>query len=386
VRERELRRELSRFRVPGEADALERGWRVVQAAYAERGPLRRRHVRPRLALALAVLAVLGALALTPPGQAVLDSVRDAIGLEHARPALFSLPARGSLLVAAPTSGAWVVHADGSKRRLGAFTDASWSPFGRFVVAARRSELAALEPDGAVRWTLARPDIRFPRWGGSTSDTRIAYLSRGDLRVVAGDGTGDRLLANGVVGIAPAWRPGSGFVLTFARAGNVQAIDVATGAVLWKHSVRGVRELAWSRDGRLLLVRGRQSLLVLDARGLRRFDLLAPPAAAPLTAAALSPGAQAVAFVQRVGNESSLWLIPTLRPDGSAARRVFSGRGSFSGLAWSPDGRWLLVGWPDADQWLFFRAAGVHAIRGVSDIARQFGGFPAVEGWCCASAP
>jgi hypothetical protein len=379
VSERDVMRELSRFRAPGEAEAQERGWRVVQAAYAEPRPGRSRRIPRRAALVLAVLAAAAALALTSPGQAVLDSVREAIGVEHAQPALFSLPAPGSLLVTASPGGAWVVHADGSKRRLGAFANASWSPFGRFVVVARQSELAALEPDGSVRWSLARPHVQFPRWGGSANDTRIAYLSGDDLRVVAGDGTEDRLLGRGVDRVAPAWRPGSGFVLAFARAGNVQAVDVATGAVLWKRSADGVRELTWSSDGRFVLVRGQRSLLVLDARGRRHFER----AGAAFTAAALSPGARSVGFVQRVGDQSSLWLV---KSDGSVARRVFAGRGSFSGLAWSPDGRWLLVGWPDADQWLFFRAAGAHAIRGVSDIARQFGGFPVVEGWCCTSAP
>ena len=76
---------------------------------------------------------------------------------------------------------------------GATAEASWSPFGRFVVAARPNELAALTPDGEVRWTLARPDVRLPRWGGTRTDTRIAYFSGGELRVVGGDGKGDRLL-------------------------------------------------------------------------------------------------------------------------------------------------------------------------------------------------
>ena len=58
---------------------------------------------------------------------------------------------------------------------------------------RPNELVALEPDGDLRWTLARPDVRFPRWGGTRTDTRIAYLSTARLRVVAGNGKGDRLL-------------------------------------------------------------------------------------------------------------------------------------------------------------------------------------------------
>ncbi len=69
--------------------------------------------------------------------------------------------------------------------------------------------------------------------------------------------------------------------------------------------------------------------------------------------------------------------------------LFSGVGRFSDLAWSPDGRWLLVAWPDADQFLFIRTPGVRKIVAVSNIAREFdpgrpgrATFPEVIGWCC----
>ena len=130
--------------------------------------------------------------LSPPGRAVLDDLREAVGVEQAQPALFSLPAPGRMLVTAD-SGAWVVQQDGSKRLLGRYDEASWSPFGRFVVASRRNELVALTPEGKVRWSLARPNVRYPRWGGTKTDTRIAYFSGGKLRVVGGDGKGDRVL-------------------------------------------------------------------------------------------------------------------------------------------------------------------------------------------------
>ena len=91
------------------------------------------------------------------------------------------------------SGVWVVQEDGSKRLLGEYREASWSPFGRFVVAVRENELAALEPDGDVRWTLPRRDVTSPSWAGTETDTRIAYFDGSGIRVVAGDGTGDRLL-------------------------------------------------------------------------------------------------------------------------------------------------------------------------------------------------
>jgi hypothetical protein len=70
----------------------------------------------------------------------------------------------------------------------------------------------------------------------------------------------------------------------------------------------------------------------------------------------------------------------------SARTVFAGAGRLSGLAWSPDGRWLLAAWTSADQWLFLRASGP-GIRAVSGIARQFDprarrarGAPRVGGW------
>jgi hypothetical protein len=46
---------------------------------------------------------------------------------------------------------------------------------------------------------------------------------------------------------------------------------------------------------------------------------------------------------------------------------------------------LLVAWPDANQWVFVGATGAHRLKAVSNISGQFeGGFPALEGWCCAT--
>ena len=47
--------------------------------------------------------------------------------------------------------------------------------------------------GTCAGRCARPSPRFPAWTGTRTDTRIAYVSRGALRVVAGDGTGDQLI-------------------------------------------------------------------------------------------------------------------------------------------------------------------------------------------------
>ena len=159
--------------VPVDRDAEERTWEVVRAAYAEHEPVRRAP-RLRWSVAFAVLAaVVAAAVFSAPGRAVVDAVRRTIGVEHAAPALFRLPAPGHLLVSGG-GGTWVVAADGSKRRLGDWRQASWSPHGLFVVAATTNQLAAIEPgSGDVHWSLARPQIAFPRWGGS----RVTRVSR-----------------------------------------------------------------------------------------------------------------------------------------------------------------------------------------------------------------
>ena len=384
----DLRRELEHVDIPGEHEARERTWAVVQAAFAEREPAPRRLVGWKPVVALAVAAGVLAAVVSPPGEALRESVRDAIGVDEAEEALFELPAPGRLLVVGD-DGLWVAQRDGSKRLLGRYDEASWSPFGRFVVAARANELAALEPDGDVRWKLARPDVRFPRWGGSQTDTRIAYLSGDELRVVAGDGRGDRLVARAVDAAAPAWRPGTRHVVSWAAdGGDVHTFDVDARRRLWVSPGLGlgpVRSLEWSRDGTLLLVRGLRSLRVLDASAQQRLELLRPPAA-PVIDAAFAPDGRGVAFVQRAGARSDVWIVPRLRPDGSAARRVFSGTGVIDGIEWSPDGRWLLVGWRDAAQWVFVRTTGTPRIEAASNVPAQFESatFPRVEGWCCAS--
>jgi len=353
--------------------AEERAWRVVRAAFEQREPAPRERRPWKPALVLAAAAAVAGVVASPPGRAVLGSIREAVGVERAQPALFSLPAPGSLLVQS-SSGPWVVRADGSKRRLGEWREASWSPFGRYVVAAREHELAALEPNGDVRWSLARRAVRFPRWHGTQVDTRIAYLAGSRLHVVAGDGTGD-VDAGGLPAaapVAPAWRPGLPFLVAYADTrGRVYAYELR-GALRWRSApVPGVRRLEWSSDGALLLALGRGKLVLLGGgKPLAvRFGRFA--------AAAFRPGTHEVSFIRSRGGAGEVVL---------GRRVLFRGTGDFRDLAWSPDGRWLLVTWPTADQWVFVRVARPRRILAVSDVTRQFGGgaFPKVTGWCCSS--
>jgi WD40 repeat protein len=376
-----VRRELERIEIPGEHEARVRTWHVVRSAYEEREHVPRptRFGRPLLVAAAA--AALVAAAVSPQGRAVVESVGDALGVADAETSLFSLPTRGRLLVVGD-GGAWTVAADGTRRRLGSYTDAAWSPFGRFIVAVRRDELVALEPDGDVRWTLSRRGVRFPRWGGSRHDTRIAYLSGRQLRVVGGDGRGDRLVARRVEAVAPSWRPATFHFFAYAANGRVIVADAESGRRFWSRHTGDVDRLDWSRDGELLLVQGGRSLRVYDQHGTLRYELLRPPAAAPITAVAFSPSNRGIAFAQRTRGRSHVWVIPRLRPDASAGREVFSGPGAFTDLAWSPDGRWLLVAWQEPNQWLFVPTTAQRRVRAVADVARQFESraFPRIRGW------
>jgi hypothetical protein len=227
---------------------------------------------------------------------------------------------------------------------------------------------ALDPKGTeiVRWALARPAPRFPVWTGTRIDTRIAYLSGGRVRVVAGDGTGDHVLAPAAL-VAPAWRPGLERVLAYATGRSVVVRETETRRVLLRLPVRATG-LAWSGDGRLLLVSTRRGLRAYDQQGrlvLRR----------SVSQTAAAPGTQRLAGTRRHGSQSDLVQV-------GSGRLLFRGTGVFGQVAWSPNGRWLLVTWPTADQWVFVRAT-PRKIVGASRITEQFGGDPRVAGWCCA---
>jgi hypothetical protein len=376
-----VKHDLERIEVPGEHDARGRAWRVVESAFAERQPVERASHWRRVAAIAVALAALVAAALSPPGRAVLDEVREVVGVERAQPALFSLPAPGRLLVASD-AGVWVVQPDGSKRLLGDYREASWSPFGRFVVAARENELAALELNGDVRWTLGRPGVTSPRWMGTETDTRVAYVDRTGLRIVAGDGTGDRLLVRGFRGEL-AWRPGQDFVLAYATSRELRVVDVAAGRTLWRRSRTGAKptDIEWSADGTRLVVVAPRSLVVYDERGAAPLEL--GPGVARIRSAALAPNGESLVYAHDLETRSEIWVVARIRPDANAARRLLSGVGRFARLTWTPDGSWILVSWPAADQWVFIRANG-SGIRAVANVSEQFRSraFPRVEGWCC----
>jgi hypothetical protein len=214
--------------------------------------------------------------------------------------------------------------------------------------------------------------------------RVAYLSGSALRVVAGDGTGDRLFAPRVTGVAPAWRPNHAYQLAYVtEAGRLVVRDADSGRVAWSAAVGpAVERLDWSANGQRLLVLAPKNVRIYDGAGRLR-DNLRESSKALAVDGALSPDGHMVALV--LGGSGSV-VAEDLEVDNASPRRVLAGAG-LRQLAWSPDGRWLLVSWPAANQWVFIRVVGTPRIAAVSRIRQQFsaqrrGGFPKLDGWCC----
>jgi hypothetical protein len=360
--DRELERRLAELPIPGEAEAEERSWEMVRAAYAERTPVRPTYRARRLAIAAAVGAALLAIGLSPAGAKVGDWVRDVVGEEDAKPELKTLPAAGQILVEG-ADGVWIVRDDGSKRRLGDYDEATWSPNGVFIAVTDGSRLLAVTPEGEVRWDVeAAATVHDPRWVGTETDTRVAYRSGGDLWVVAGDGTGPHVVARDVAPVAPAWRP-----LVDTKLGGF------SGHVL----------VYRSGSGEIRAVHADLSQEIPNQRGDARL-LHASEYRTGAGRLALAPSDRSSARVRTVRGRSEL-VLP--RQAGIRKRVLFSAPGPLTGPNWSPDSRWLLIGWPRANQWLFINADDPTRVKPFENIAEQFGGvasrpgdFPSVAGW------
>ena len=362
-----MKRELERIDIPGEHDARARTWETVRAAFEtrERVTWPRRHARS-LALSGAAVAVVAA-AFTSPGKSVVNSVRDAVGREKvvgvtpAHRELVRLPTVGRLLVDSPR-GVWIVNADGSRRLLGPYHMPSWSAHGRYVAAIggdARSTLYALDTRGNVRWAKPRKQrLASPVW--SYEGFRIAYFSDDALRVIWGNGEHDRGLGSADPSIAPAWKPHTHVVAWVGDDGDARVMD-ADGA----------------RPPTRVHAAGRIVALTWTGGHVRPITARLPAAPGIVTTAAVRTATGETATVLRRGRHSAVYL---------GNRILFSGAGRVDGLQFSPDGRWLLVSWPSADQFVFVRVGAAPKLVAVSNIARQFDPaaslprFPNAGGW------
>jgi hypothetical protein len=373
--------------LPGEAEAAARSWPVVEAALAEQSPPRRsrrpRRVALRLALVAAALCVGLVAALTPAGAEVGDWIGDRFAdrADPARPAFAGLP-QGASVLAISRSGAYAVHAERS-RWLGSFSEVGWSPRGLHVVGVDGRRVVAVDAvAGTQQWSVMRPRrVHHPAW--STGDGFVvAYLEGHVLRTVGGDGVGDGPLRRRAAPVTPAWRPHAAHVLVYARErGGLEAVSVDAGATLWRVGASAelgrIRELAWSRDGRHLAALSARALTLLDANGrvVRTVEL--PSRARQV---ALHPSGKRAAVVVAGAGGTRVLDVPLAGT--GAPRQLF--QGDVDGLAWSRDGRRLLLAWRDADQWLLLGPNGRvrRVLHGVSAELGVAGGFPRLAGWCC----
>ena len=343
-------------RVPGEEEAEQRSWEIVRTAYEERTPARLAHRARPLALALGGGLAALAIVLSPAGAKVGDLVSDVVGIgeEDAKPALRSLPAAGELLVESE-QGPWIVREDGSKRLLGDYEEASWSqPRGLYVAATDGRTLLAVEPDGTVRWTITAPaPVHDPRW--APSGVRVAYRSAGDLWIVNGDGSDPRRIARNVGPTAPQWLPPS----AKAKIAPAEAVDLVAYI---------------DRRGKVRVVSGDSGTPIPNSKTYQ------PSLHELKTDWAIGP--DGAARIERRRGRSRVVVA------GGGTRSVLLAKpGRLTGPTWSPDGHWLLVGWPAADQWLFIPIKRSDEVIPIDSISEQFApgatgaaSFPRVSGW------
>jgi len=400
MNEDRLRSLLREEPLPGAAAAERRGLALVSQAYAERRPPAT-PLLPRLAVAMAVAALIAALLLTPAGATVRDWIDDVFtaGVRNAEPALTEVPGGGALLVQSPR-GPWAVQTDGSRRLLGDYREATWSPRGLFLATASGRTLSAIEPDGTPRWSIsASARIDDPRW--SPSGFRIAYRAGRALRVVRADGSADARIGSASAAVAPAWFPPGLHLLAYVDGGH-QVVVTETDTDRNMDAVGaspGVIGLSWSANGHRLIELSKRDLWLREVRTsklasslrlgtARRIPL---PAGAVVRAAAFSPRGRTIAVLldRSLGPGPPRSEALLIDPAGGSARRLFGVSGHLTELAWSPDGRRLLLAWPAADQWLFVPTEGGARLRAIGDIAAVFAPgdarratFPRVEGWCC----
>jgi hypothetical protein len=376
-----VRERLREQPLPGEADAAARSWPVVEAALADRGQPGHAGSPRRVALRLALVAVLAAallaMALSPAGAAVGDWIGDRFAREErAAPAFAALP-EGQPVLAISRGGAYVVRPD-STRRLGSFSQAGWSPHGLHVVGVQGRRVIAMTQAATLKWTLARPRaVHDPAWS-SGDGFRVAYLEGATLRVVVGNGdpATDHPLGRRAAAVTPAWLPRSDRWLTYATTGGaIRTVDVDSGRALWETRVSASgetpRALAWSSRGDRLVALWSDSVTVLDLHGRVRRTIPLPGVAREL---ALHPSGDRMAVV--LANR-----VLEIRLDRRRERVLF--QGTVDGVAWSGDGRRLLMSWSDTDQWLMLGPG--HRVRALHGVSRELGaagGFPRVAGWCC----
>jgi hypothetical protein len=143
------------------------------------------------------------------------------------------------------------------------------------------------------------------------------------------------------------------------------------------------EFAWSADGQRLYVNLHRSIAIYDAGG-RRTGRIWMPGRQEVSTFVPARRGPLVAVARRAAGSRSSQV--ALMAPGARERVLFAADGPFTRLRFSPSGRWLLVAWPVADQWVFLRpgATGARRVLAAAGVTRRIGspGFPQLSGWCC----
>jgi hypothetical protein len=357
-REQLLTARLKGFEAPGEIEAGERGRRLLLAAFAERGPVRRRRVHmPRL-----VWPVLAAL-LAASAVAVAGYLRDGGSPRQVR-APFGAKVEEGVVLALGRGIASTVNARGRTRELGPASDGDLSPHGRNAVLASGSVLVAVNvADGRVRWRVPAPGpVLLPRWSLERTVPpccRVAYLSRGALYAVGGDGKGGHLVARHVLAIAPAWRPGvAAHAVAFAAADGIHVVAADTRRELLhlagpEHPVA----LSWRADGRVLAVLDATGATLYSSSG-KRLQRLAARGA--VLAGGYAPvGRRLVVLRRDASGRVSLLVRAAAAPLRVVRHLTLTAVGD---LRLSPDGRTALVASQQGDEWIEIRLRDGHLKR------------------------
>lgn len=259
--ERRVRRALRGL--PGSSE--ERRGRARAAALdalpGGRSPRRPRWLMVAAAVAAAVIAAGAALAATdrldvrigPPPE------ERAGGPPAPAPGRVVVPPGGRGLAVVAGGRLWL----GTRSGLGvqglAATTAELSPGALFVAVGIGRSLVAMTPDGGRRaWSHPLPGpVVAAAW--APNPIAIAYVvrrgARHELRVIEGDGDGDRLVDPDVAPVRPAWRADTQALAYAARGGVRIAAYPALSVRATLAAPRGVAALAYAPTGDRLAVAG-----------------------------------------------------------------------------------------------------------------------------------
>jgi hypothetical protein len=190
---------------------------------------------------------------------------------------------------------------------------AWNATGRRIAFVLRGDVWAIDGDGTgiaqlTRTTATEAD---PVW--SPDGRALAFERDGGVYTISADGSHEKLVTKD--GADPAWSP-DGNRIAFARAGDLFSIRLDKRITLpLTQTPETEAQPSWSPDGRRIVYADETGIHLLDvAKGTRSLVTATPGDAAPV----FSPNGHQVAF-ERSG---SIW---TIAGDGTGQRRLATGR-------------------------------------------------------------